>query len=241
MCEFFSAIAMRGGTIQWHPATDSHADLLDWFGLKDTMLSPRARAWAPVEFTPKEYLLGSERYAGKADRRYDRLDSYGLELPNDEDCPKWVREEQDLIIESLRHAVSGMIVNGRREMLLGGVWILGEDAYVDYVANARIIAMYGTARIYSVKGNSQIGVLRDDSRIECMRGDSTVQLALGNSAIGQLADYARVESLTENARIDILYGQSCVQGVYLSARIMEDVRAPEWRRGASVTFQEGGA
>jgi len=144
MCNFLSAVLMKNGDLIWDIATDSHSDLVSMAGLKDTELLHRP--FVRVEYAPPD----------KRDRA--NIDKYTLRVDERGTLPDWCDESlQEKAAAKMRAIVSQCIVTDERAILVGGVWVLGDGAYIGRAVNARIISMHGS---------SHVGALCDSSRVE---------------------------------------------------------------------------
>ena len=87
MCQFFSAVIVdKGKKVLWLPDSDSHADILEHYKIKDTELKPN---FVKIEFIPPEY----------TEKAFKDLSSWKLKI--DQDClPDWFTK-----IENHRHGV----------------------------------------------------------------------------------------------------------------------------------------
>jgi len=52
MCKAFSALVLKSGEVKWKFAVDSHSDLVEQFGLRDTTADPKEMRFAAIEITP---------------------------------------------------------------------------------------------------------------------------------------------------------------------------------------------
>lgn len=159
MCNFLSAIVLRDGEILTAPEhTDSHQELIDFYGLKDD----EKERFARVEFKPS------------SEEAYDKPDAYILTI-DQEITPHWFDEAMaERVRAKLRARVQMMVVRSDRKILLGGAWILTGKASVSDVKNARIISMHESSRVDSMYGESRVESMHDSSRVGYMHGKSRV-------------------------------------------------------------------
>ena len=173
MCQYKSAVVLPNGDLIHHEATDHHDDLLLWAGLADTSRQPN---FVRVEFTGPD--LGDiATYALKVDQDY---------LPQ-----WWTSEMADDVARRLRALCERSIVSDRRKILLGGVWVLVGDAFVDRAENVRIVSMRGSSQVGEMQGSSQVGT---------MGGSSQVGEMWGSSQVGTMGDSSQVGAMGPNAK-----------------------------------------
>ena len=141
MCQFLSAIVTQTGNVLQDEYTDNHEDLILQFHLDDSCREPVR--WVRVEFKPGEDFLDA--------------DSYVLDL-DESTAPDWWDGRMEAARRALRCIVKKMIVNGKKDILLGGAWMLGSDANLWTAKCARIIYMSG-----GTLNHMHGGILRDMS------------------------------------------------------------------------------
>src|SRR6185437_10803222 len=130
MCNFKSAIVTKDGVILHHELTDSHSELIQHFKLHERRGPGQVQNFIKVEFTP-------------TDLKFDDPASYVLWVDETE-TPAWFDEDaKHKTSEFLRDVITKMIIRDKREILLGGAWILSDGAEVGNCLNAKIAAMCG--------------------------------------------------------------------------------------------------
>ena len=197
MCNFVSAIVLKNGDIICDPEhTDSHEDLIRVAGLRDDRVSMAAEAFCRVEFTPPD------DFSGIAD-----LSKWTLRV---DECsaPSWY--DSELVREKMERRVQAMIIDGERDILLGGCHILVCGANVRCVKNARIAVMLDSSRVDVMLDSSRVGemldssrvdVMLDSSRVGVMRESSRVDVMRGSSRVGEMRDSSRVGVMRESSRV----------------------------------------
>ena len=152
MCNFLSGLVLKNGTMIIDPEhTDSHEDLIEFRGLKDT--DQFIRKFARFEFTPKSHKTIAD------------VDSYTLKI-DEYDIPDWCDEEmKDSLITKLKIRIERMIVTVDTSILLGGCWILSGDVRVNSAKNARIVSMHGSSSVNYMYGSSSVNSMHDSSSV----------------------------------------------------------------------------
>ena len=133
MCQFKSAIVVfdeqqKGGfRLLLSPWTESHSELATIHRLSD---DGRLR-FARVEYSPKSMETAH------------LIEGYALKIDEDR-TPEWFSAEmKDQVTDKLRSYVSGMIVTGKVELLIGGQFIIAPGAEVTRAKEMIINAMCG--------------------------------------------------------------------------------------------------
>ena len=144
MCQYKSAIVLRDKTLKGgvklllSPWTESHSELCTIFGLKDGARLNFAR----VEFSPEN--LGTAH----------DVSTYKLRL-DEERTPEWWNEEvHDHVAQRLKSYVERIIVNDKRDLLIGGQFVLGPKAQVNTVKEAVISAMVDGSTVDTISGGT---------------------------------------------------------------------------------------
>jgi hypothetical protein len=126
MCNFFSAIGLRNGDILYKDGVDSHSDLIEIFGLPD---NTDCRHFAKLELMIP--------YGDEHD-----IDKYTFVL-DEFTSPSWYLEMHETFESKCRSVVSQMIVNNPRNIVSGGTVIVGPNASIGRLSNARVFSMSG--------------------------------------------------------------------------------------------------
>jgi len=198
MCNFLSALVFSDGKIFSDPEhTDSHSDLIRVRGLDDS-LPLETRGWIRVEFKPDN------------NDTLDQPEMYKLTV-DELAAPAWFDDAMRFdITERLREQVEKMIVRDRREILLGGCWILARGAEVVSVKNgliqmmydsSRVNAMLGSSRVNAMLGSSQVNEMWDSSRVNEMCGSSQVSVMYGSSRVNEMRGSSQVNEMYDSSRV----------------------------------------
>ncbi len=160
MCNFFSFLAMRDGSIKWNAYTDHHSDLVRHFKLIDD--DQFIERFAKCEFKP--------------DDNADLCDIEKYKLHVDEPTePDWFEEVRDRVFRTAKRIVSQRIlVDGEHDLLLGDFWILGGTVRVNAVQVARIIVMLESSKVGVMLESSKVGEMWESSNVGEMLGSSKV-------------------------------------------------------------------
>jgi hypothetical protein len=196
MCQFFSAIVLKNGDVLWHEATDSHSDLVRHFALPD---NTHCRHFAKVEFTPA---------AGATRLRYEDVDKYTLRV-DEGTAPGWFADVERSAEKKLRAIVGGMIVTGRKPLVLGGCRIL-VDCDVDEMKAARVIAMLGSSNVGVMRESSNVGMMLGSSNVGAMWGSSKVGEMRGSSKVGEMWESSKVGEMWESSKVGVMRESSKV-------------------------------
>jgi len=213
MCETFSGILFRNDDWRWAPEyTDHYSVMIRAWKLKEAagiaggFVPPSAIAdqtkWAKFEFTPKGY---------KTEKvEWDNVEGYTLRI--DEDItPEWLTQDKlDKLTKSLRHEVGKMIIRDKRDLLLGGVYILARGADVGELQSCRVVAMTGDAQVGVMRGTSQVGEMWGTSRVGVMRGTSQVGVMWETSQVGVMRGTSQVGEMWGTSQVGEMWGTSQV-------------------------------
>ena len=178
MCKFLSAIVKRDGEVLYRPETDSHENLVDYFGLSDSGVDNFVR----VEFTSDTP---------------DKPDTYKLRV-DETKTPAWFEEYREKSISYLRDKIKSIIVTGERKILMGGCWILSE-AKVGRLLATRVIWMKNS-QVNEMRENSRVNVMRENSQVNVMWENSWVNVMRGNSQVNVMWENSWVNVMLENSK-----------------------------------------
>lgn len=139
MCNFFSAIALRDGSIRWHWALDSHSDLLTYYGIADTS---EARMFAKVELVPGDDWTDPETWAFRID---------------EDVAPSWWADVAANVEREMRRTAAKFVLKDvTRRLIVDGVWIVAGASELVDVRGGRILCVGGSATIIDVRGSATI-------------------------------------------------------------------------------------
>jgi hypothetical protein len=194
MCRWASAIVTRSGEIYFNPLTDSHSDLITLYKLKE---GKNHDNFIRVEFYPSE---------GK----HDDLKSYVLKV-DETRTPGWFDDERKANTEKyLRDSIERMVVRDKRELLLGGAWILSKGADVVVTKQCRIIAMRESSKVGVMQESSKVGVMWESSKVGVMQDSSNVGVMWGSSKVGEMRDSSKVGVMQESSKVGVMRESSKV-------------------------------
>jgi len=208
MYKSFSGIALRRDNryLDW---SDRYEDIIDYFGLPDD-----PEKLVCYEYVPREW-------------RYDDPEAYELRVAQDI-LPDWWHDRKVEIESQMAGYVKRCIVSDKQEILGGGPWILADGAEIECAVNARIIGMYGSARISAIHDSARVDVMRDSACVRAIGDsasvgamyDSACVRAIGDSAhVGAMYDSAYVGTMRDLAHIGTMYESARVNIMHDSARI----------------------
>ena len=209
MCNFFSVLIRRDGSLCWHWNIDSHSDLIAHFALRDD--SQFIQHFAKAELRPD---LGSDACldAGRW--------AWTLDEPT---RPEWLTPEIEQRAEAAarRLAESFIIRTGTRRLIVDGVWLIGGDAVVSDVRGGRIITVRDSASIRDVRDSASIRDVRDSASIHGVRDSASIHGVWDSASIHGVRDSASIRDVWGNASIRDVWGNASIHGVRGSASISD--------------------
>ena len=228
MCHFLSVLVMRDGSIRHHPAIDSHADLIVYYGLRDTELF--LRHFAKAELVPGDDWLHPETW------------TWTLDEPT---RPTWLDPETETQAEAAARRVAAAMIHttGVVPLIVDGAWILGGDVVVKRMLGGRVLAMRNSATVQDVRGSARVQDVWGSARVQRVyvsatvqgvygsatvqgvSGSARVQGVSGSATVQGVSDSATVQGVSDSARVQDVYGSATVQGVYGSAALDDSARA----------------
>lgn len=150
MCQFKSAIVTRTGDVLHHDMTDSHEDLIAYFGLRD---DNHLDHFVRVEYRP--YDTGD----------LPNVEKYNL-IVDEGEVPNWFNEFRESTVEKMRAIVSRYILRDvERKIILDGCWIITGKSIIDRLKGGRIILLDG----------GTVREVRDGGTVQNVQGGGTVQ------------------------------------------------------------------
>jgi hypothetical protein len=205
MCNFLSALVLRNGDVLTAPElTDAHSELVEYFGLTDVSNSDCSH-FAKVDFVPTGAPWEVDKY----------------ELRVDEDTqPVWWADVADRVVSDLRSRIQRMIISsGRRNLLLGGCWIVCGDAEIGDAKNGRIYSVFGSGRVGNVYDSGRVENVYDSGRVGNVSGSGSVENVYDSGRVGSVFGNGRVGSVFGNGRVGNVYDSGRVGNVYDSGRV----------------------
>src|SRR3989304_242209 len=172
MCKFYSAIVMRNGDLLHNENLTSHEDLIDLFGIKDSLGC--CDKFVRVEFSPE-----NECYL-------PYITKYKL-MVDESQTPDWFEKYRELISQNLTTIVNRRIITGSHKILTGGLYIV-KDAQIDLLTQAVVIYIQ----------NSSVNKMRENSSVNKMRENSSVNKMLENSSVNEMWGNSSVNEMLEN-------------------------------------------
>jgi hypothetical protein len=228
MCNFLSALVLRNGDVLTAPElTDAHSELVEYFGLTDVSNSDCSH-FAKVDFVPTGAPWEVDKY----------------ELRVDEDTqPVWWADVADRVVSDLRSRIQRMIISsGRRNLLLGGCWIVCGDAEIGDAKNGRIYSVFGSGRVGNVYDSGRVENVYDSGRVgnvydsgrvgnvsgsgsvENVYGSGSVENVYGSGSVGNVSGSGRVGTVYGCGRVGSVSGCGRVGSVSGNGRIVNDMR-----------------
>jgi len=140
VCNFFSAVGLRDGSIRWHWALDSHSDILTYYGIEDE--DDYQTRFVKLELKPGENWLDPNTWTFSVD---------------EETAPVWCDDERQVSFraEMIRIAQKMILTTGEKRLIVDGVWIIGGDANVRDVRGGRM-RLQDNATISDVGSNVNV-------------------------------------------------------------------------------------
>ena len=200
MCNFLSAVLLKNNTLLCNPQfTDSHEDLLEANNVRDGLA--QQDCFVRLEFLPpKDHstIFDTKSWTLKVDQR---------------DIPSWFNKDEAR--GKLAARVKRMFVLEDRKILLGGCWILGEDAVVGKAKSARIFMMLN---------NSKVVYMHDTSKVGSMRGNSKIDYMCDNSKVGSMHDTSKVVYMYDTSKVGSMHDNSKVDYMCDTSKVINDCR-----------------
>jgi len=206
MCQFKSVIVLRNGDILHDNYTDSHEDLINFYGLSDNG-EPSLNRFVRVEYTPKDV------------KDYDKPSKYVMKVDESE-TPAWFEEVRESVQDKLDSLIKRMIIkDDKKKCLLSGCYILTGKAKLQYIRNTRIVAMYDSAQIKYVYDSAQIKYVCDSAQIESVYGSAQIKYVCDSAQIKYVCDSAQIKYVCDSAQIEYVCGSAQIEYVCDSAQI----------------------
>lgn len=159
MCNFLSALILRNGDVLWHPMLDSHTQLHRYYDIPDD--AGAIEHVAKAELVPSdETILDPEKWAWKID---------------EPTRPSWLDDVEDNARKKLVYEAKKMIlVEGHKEIIADGCWIVGGTATV-----AEIVA----GRVYCIRDSARVDYIHDSAKVDTIRGSAKVDYIGGSAKV----------------------------------------------------------
>jgi hypothetical protein len=183
---------MKSGEIICRPdLTDSHEDLIVLANIHDGVL--QKDGFVRIEFVPHD--------------DYSNIfntNTWELRVCNEAD---WF--DYNTVRQAMVARVERMFVKENRSMLVGGCWILGEEAKVSWVSSARVYGMFG---------NSSVNTMIDSSL--CTMGDTSKITSLEMSRVGAMCNKSHISVVDHESVINYLHDEADVSRSHGIIRFM---------------------
>ena len=235
MCQLKSAIILKDRVFV--PEYDSHTDMLEELGIKDTEENA-GRLFVRAELTPPD---------GDAFRP---LNEWKFKVDQDI-LPDWFVEEVDKqrMAEAVRiwakdhiHiGVNGLEINSGRGHYIKdctNVEICGTAEVENIYGASKIRAVYDSAKIKNVHdlteighvyGSAEIREVYGSAEIRDVYGSAEIKNVYGSAEIGHVYGSAKIRNVYDSAVIRNVYGSAEIRNVYGSAVIREVCGSAEIR------------
>ena len=182
MCQFLSAIVTRKGDIFQSPWTDSHEDLIKIFNLKE---GRSGQNFVRVEFKPPR----DDKYRPK----FFDFKNYKLYV-DERETPAWFDDATfDKTQKRLNQTLKSMLVTDKRDLLIGGAYIIGKGADVKKIKQSRILVIGDNAKVSEILDNTEVGYILGRAKVEHVKR---------NVKIGQIGERAQVKYLSAFTRVE---------------------------------------
>jgi len=229
MEKFYLVLIKKDGTIVHDIFATSHKDLINKYLSND-------------EIKDEQFFMA--QYCPKEDHRLDDVDNYVL-INSGMFYPNWFTGEfKEQVMTDLKGIIGGMVVKGRKKLLLHEGAILSKMTVIDEAKHCVIFGMYDEARIDVLDEASEVVMMTDDAMIQEMRDGSKVTEMYGYSKIRQMKNYskvfrmygqAKVGEMHDNARIGVLRGDANIMEMH------EDSQADRLKHMSRVDEMHGHA
>ena len=203
MCNFFSALGFRDGTIRHHWALDSHSDLMIHWGVADD--ADYQSKFVKLELAPADDTwLEPEKW------------KFTVDEPS---SPVWCDDERTAEFRSaMVSAAKRMIITGEKRLIVDGCWIIGGNAKVIDVRAGRVLAVWG-GQISGVRGGQISDVW--GGQISGVRGGQ-----ISDVRGGQISDVrgGQISDVWGDAKISDVWGGQ-ISDVWGDAKLDESAKA----------------
>ncbi len=185
MCKFKSGIVTRSGEIYTHWNTDSHEEIVSYYGLNDKGLDYLVR----VEYSPEDLkdLADVSKYILRVDEN---------------SIPAWFEEQRERVENEMRHIIERMIkTGGDIDLILDGEYILSGNSKIKKIKGGRILSISDNAQVKSIFGNAQVESISGNAQVESISGNAQVESISENAQVKSICDNAQVKYIFDNAQV----------------------------------------
>jgi hypothetical protein len=202
MCQFFSALVLKNGDVLSHPMLDSHADLVRYFKLPDTVA--HHQHFAKIELTPVDWMdVATWQF---------RLDEAS--------APGWWPDVADRAERQIRDRATRMILSGgEHALIVDGCWIVGGTAKIRDIRGGRIVRVQDTAILSGVWNSAQVSGVRDSAQVSDVGGSAQVSDVGGSARVSGVRGSAQVSGVRGSAQVSDVWGSARVSDVRDSAQV----------------------
>jgi hypothetical protein len=195
MCQFLSAIVTRQGNVYCNPLTDSHEDLIEIFGIKDTK---PMQNFVRVEFTPETTtdMVNVEKYKLRVD---------------EPSTPNWFDNElREKTIDRLKAILNKMIITEDRKILIGDAFII-DHAKIDSLRFGRVVAQYG-GTVNKVLDGGTVNKVLDGGTVNKVLDGGTVNEVLDGGTVNEVLDGGTVNEVWDGGTVNEVLDGGTVNG-----------------------------
>ena len=225
MCKFKSAIILKDSV--FIPDYDSHSDMLQELGIKDTEENA-CRLFVRAELIPKnddcksdvstwEYIVDQDILPDWYEAGYD-------EKRMRDAVQDWAKNRIHIGIDDL------VISSGKGHIILDcKVKKICGDAQIRSIqGNSRVDCIYDSANVEYISGSAHVDQIYDSAYVECICGSADVGRICDSAGVGRICDSAhvgricgsaRVDKICGSAHVDLIYGDAHVEYIYGSADV----------------------
>jgi len=206
MNKFYLVLIKKDGTIVHDIFATSHRDLIAKYLTNDEI---KAENFFMAQYSPKD------------EHRLDDIDNYVL-INSGMFYPNWFSGEfKEQVMLDLKEIIGGMVVRGRKKLLLHEGVILTKMTVVDEAKHCVIFGMYDEARIDVLDQSSEVHFMTDDAMIQKMSDGSKVLEMYGYAKVREMRDYSKIVKMYGQAKVGEMHDHSRIAMLKGDANIME--------------------
>lgn len=207
MCKFKSAIILKDSV--FIPDYDSHSDMLQELGIKDTEENA-CRLFVRAELIPKnddcksdvstwEYIVDQDILPDWYEAGYD-------EKRMRDAVQDWAKNRIHIGIDDL------VISSGEGHIIL--------DCKVKKICgDAQIRSIQGNSGVDCIGGSAHVKYIFESAKVDCISGSAHVKYIYGSVHVECIGGSARVDKICGSAHVDLIYGDAHVEYIYGSADV----------------------
>ena len=225
MCKFKSAIILKDRV--FIPDYDSHSDMLQELGIKDTEENA-CRLFVRAELIPKnddcksdvstwEYIVDQDILPDWYEAGYD-------EKRMRDAVQDWAKNRihigiDDLVISS---GEGHIILDCKVKKICGDAQIrsIQGNSGVDCISgSAHVECISGSVRVDRISGSAHVKYIYGSVHVECIGGSARVDKICGSAHVECIGDRARVNQISGSAHVEYIYGSVHVECIGGSAHV----------------------